>query len=113
MTIQALGIMKTAFSACVTWVNQLFSAVDGSGVILAAFCIMLVVSLLFIPMRGMAIYRGMSSLSDFTAQATYKGKFSSPGRKSNGSGAFSKGSDANARHRANTWAQRSKTNIRF
>ena len=113
MTIQALGIMKTAFSACVTWTNQLLSAVDGSGVILAAFCIMLVVSLLFIPMRGVAIWRGMDPLSDFTVQATYKGKFSSARRRSNGNGKFSKGSDANAKHRANTWAQRSRTNVRF
>lgn len=55
MTIQSLEIMKTAFAACVTWANQLFEAVDGGGVVLAAFCIVLVIGLLFIPMRGNAI----------------------------------------------------------
>ena len=100
MTIQALGIMKTAFSACVTWTNQLLSAVDGSGVILAGFCIMLVVSLLFIPMRGMAIYNGMSSLNDFTAQTTYRGKYSNSRSIPKG-GKFQKGSHANFDYRAN------------
>lgn len=113
MTIQALGLMNKAFGACVLFTNQLLSAVDGSGVILAGFCVMLAVSLLFIPMRGMAIWHGMDSLSDFTAQATYKGKYSSSRRRSSGSGSFSKGSDSNARYRANTWAKRSKTNVRF
>lgn len=89
MTIKALEIMKTAFSACVVWTNQLFAAIEGSGVVLAAFCITLVISLLFIPMRGVAISRGMSSLSDFTAQATYKGKYTSPSKGKNGTGRFS------------------------
>ena len=125
MTIQALGIMKTAFSACVVWTNQLLSAVDGGGVILAGFCIVLVVSLLFIPMRGVAIWRGMDSLSDFTIQATYRGKYNTPRKIKNGYGRFSKGSTMNAdhrvrsstapsaKHRLNKWARDSKTNVRF
>lgn len=113
MTIDALEIVKTAFTACVVWTTQLFAAIDGSGVVLAAFCITLVVNLLFIPMRGMAVWRGMDSLSDFTAQATYSGKYSSPRKNKNGSGRFSKGSDANAKHRAQIWAKATKTNVRF
>lgn len=112
MTIKALGIIKTAFSACVIWVNQLFSAVDGSGVVLAAFCIVLVIGLLFIPMRGAAVVRGMSSLSDFTAQATHQGKFSKP-RKSAPNGRYVKGSDSYSKARLNSWAKGTKTNVRF
>ena len=125
MTLEALEIMKTAFTACVVWTNQLFSALDASGVILAAFCITLVVNLLFIPMRGVAVWRGMESLSDFTAQATYKPKHLKPRKDKSGYGRFSKGSTMNAYYRVesltrpsaksrlNKWAKETGTNVRF
>lgn len=113
MTIQSLEIMKTAFSACITWTNQLFSAVDGSGVVLAAFCIVLVVGVLFVPMRGIAIWRGMDSLSDFTAQATYSGKFSKGRKPSASNGRFIKGTDANAKHRLNINSRANGRSVRF
>ena len=113
MTVAALGIVKDAFSACVIWTNQLFSAVDGSGVVLAGFCIVLVVSLLFIPMRGMAVWRGMDSLSDFSSQATYKGKFSKSRKSFAKQGTFVKGSDKNAKQRLRIHYLNNGKNIKF
>lgn len=42
------------FRYCAMWVDSLLDAVGGSGVVLAAFLIVLVIGLLFIPMRGNA-----------------------------------------------------------
>lgn len=76
MAIEALGIMKTVFSACVGWINQLFSALDASGVVLAGFCIMLVVNLLFIPLRGGGLVASFDTFSDFNKGMIHKGKYS-------------------------------------
>lgn len=47
-------IFVPIFSQCAVWVDQLLSSIGGSGVVLAAFLIVLVIGLLFIPMRGNA-----------------------------------------------------------
>lgn len=48
------GIIVPVFRQCASWVDTLFQAVGGSGVAMAAFLIVLVIGLLFIPMRGNA-----------------------------------------------------------
>lgn len=48
------GIIVPVFRQCALWVDTLFQAVGGSGVAMAAFLIVLVIGLLFIPMRGNA-----------------------------------------------------------
>lgn len=42
------------FRYCALWVDSLLDSIGGSGVVLAAFLIVLVIGLLFIPMRGNA-----------------------------------------------------------
>lgn len=48
------SIFVPVFRQCAAWVDTLFDAVGGSGVAMAAFLIVLVIGLLFIPMRGNA-----------------------------------------------------------
>lgn len=48
------NIIVPVFRECAAWVDSLFQAVGGSGVVMAAFLIVLVIGLLFIPMRGNA-----------------------------------------------------------
>ena len=48
------GIIVPVFKQCAIWVDELLAAVGGSGVVMAAFLIVLVIGLLFIPMRGNA-----------------------------------------------------------
>lgn len=48
------NIIVPVFRQCAVWVDQLLAAVGGSGVVMAAFLIVLVIGLLFIPMRGNA-----------------------------------------------------------
>lgn len=52
MTVQALSLFKTIFSKCAEWTTELFDAVGGAGVVTSAFCIVLAIGLLFLPMRG-------------------------------------------------------------
>lgn len=77
MVVQALGIINTAFTACVGWTNQLLSAVDGAGVILAAFCITLVIGCLFMPLRGGNVVASWNTFRDFNMGVIHKGKYSS------------------------------------
>lgn len=48
------NIIVPVFRQCAIWVDQLLDSVDGSGVVMAAFLIVLVIGLLFLPMRGNA-----------------------------------------------------------
>lgn len=48
------NLIVPVFQYCAYWVDQLLNAVGGSGVLMAAFLIVLVIGLLFIPMRGNA-----------------------------------------------------------
>lgn len=52
MVEQFLGEFKNVFAKCAEWTAQLIDAVGGGGVILAAFCVVLAIGLLFLPMRG-------------------------------------------------------------
>lgn len=47
-------IFIPVFQYCAFWVDSLLDAVGGSGIVMAAFLIVLVIGLLFIPMRGNA-----------------------------------------------------------
>lgn len=48
------NIIYRAFEACAYWTDVLFESVGGKGAILGIFMIVLVIGLLFIPMRGNA-----------------------------------------------------------
>ena len=48
------NLFVPVFRQCAYWVDSLLQAVGGSGVVMAAFLIVLVIGLLFIPMRGNA-----------------------------------------------------------
>ena len=43
------------FTKCAEWTDSLFDAVGGTGIVMAAFLIVLVIGLLFAPMRGNAM----------------------------------------------------------
>lgn len=99
MTIKALEIMKTAFEACVSWTTQLLSATGGDGVVLAAFCIVLTIGLLFIPMRGGNLVAGWDTVRDFNMGVIHKGKHSSGSwkkgsRSTHYKGQFEKGNNS-------------------
>lgn len=76
MVEQFLNEFKNVFAKCAEWTAQLIDAVGGGGVVLAAFCIVLAISLLFIPLRGSGLVVGFDSFNDFTKSVTYKGKYS-------------------------------------
>lgn len=48
------SIIVPVFQHCASWVDELLDAVGGSGILMAAFLVVLVIGLLFIPMRGNA-----------------------------------------------------------
>lgn len=79
MVGKALNLIKVVFVNCADWTDKLLDAVDGKGVVMAAFMIVLVISLLFMPLRGSM----MSSFSDFDRQFIHKRRKSS-GKKSSG-----------------------------
>lgn len=92
MVENALSLFKPVFSKCAEWTGVLLGAVGGKGVVLAAFVIVLVIGLLFIPMRGIGMNVSFDDFTDFTRQVTYKGKYASGKRKAFGgvSGKFSR-----------------------
>lgn len=60
---------KTIFLKCAEWTSALFDSVGGKGVVLAAFFIVLAITLLVLPIRG----RGIDvSFEDFTKSVTFK-----------------------------------------
>ena len=77
------------FERCATWTNQLLTAVGGKGVVISVFILVLVVGMLFIPMRGGRLFADFDTTSDFvktkinTKQKigfSYSGKKSSSGK---------------------------------
>lgn len=48
------SIIVPVFQHCAYWVDALLDAVGGSGIVMAAFLVVLVIGLLFLPMRGNA-----------------------------------------------------------
>ena len=90
MMAKALEIMSIAFKACTSWFTQLVSATGSQGVILAAFAIVLIIGMLFIPMRGGNIVGNYREMADFTKSKVnkrgtmgfkYSSKSSKAGRK--------------------------------
>lgn len=75
MVEKALLLFKDIFYHCATWTNSLLDAVGGKGVVLAAFVIVLVIGLLFIPMRGGNLVADWSTFRDFNMSAMHKGKY--------------------------------------
>lgn len=49
------GIIYPVFKWCSYWTDILFESVGGKGIVLGIFMIVLVIGLLFIPMRGNAV----------------------------------------------------------
>lgn len=90
MVNQALILLKTVFENCVLWFGRLLAAVDGAGVLIAAFIIVLTVSLFLMPLRGGGIT--VDGFRDFTNQITYTPKKVNVNRKVYGGtrGKFSK-----------------------
>lgn len=72
MMAKALEIMRIAFNACTVWFSQLVSATGSQGVILAAFAIVLIVGMLFIPMRGGNIVGNYKQMADYTKSKVNK-----------------------------------------
>lgn len=70
-------IFLPVFQYCAHWTNQLLDKIGGDVVILAAFTIVLIIGMLFIPMRGGNIVAGWDSVRDFNMSAMHKGKYSS------------------------------------
>lgn len=100
MMEKALEIMKTAFTACTAWFTQLVSATGSQGIILAAFSIVLIIGLLFIPMRGGSLVTNFDTFADFNANVIHKkgkygGKVKTLSRSSKGK--FSSGNGNSAR----------------
>lgn len=52
MVEQILPLFEIVFAKCAEWTSMLLDAVGGKGVLLAAFSVVLAISLLFLPMRG-------------------------------------------------------------
>lgn len=67
MVEQILPYFRDIFVACATWTQQLLDKIGGTGVVMAAFCVVLAISLLFLPMRGR-----MGATSFVSDYQTYK-----------------------------------------
>lgn len=77
-----INLILPVFRQCAYWADQLLAAVGGAGVVLAAFLIVLVIGLLFIPMRGNAAmnikaYSEKKIYSDKRAKAKAQAKSNS------------------------------------
>lgn len=64
------NLFVPVFRQCAFWVDQLLDAVGGSGVVMAAFLVVLVIGLLFIPMRGNAA----SNIKAYSEKKIYSNK---------------------------------------
>lgn len=100
MVVQALkDIFVPVFSACADWTTMLLDKVDGGKVVLASFIIVLIVGMLFIPMRGHNLVAGWDEFRDFNKNAMHKPKYSNGVRKDSDSsykGRFEKRGKYNA-----------------
>lgn len=76
MVVDILALFEKVFTKCAEWTDVALGAVGGKGVVLAAFIIVVVVGLLFIPLRGRGFDVSFDDVKDFTRQVTYKGKYS-------------------------------------
>ena len=71
-------LIVPVFRQCASWVDLLLDAVGGSGVVMAAFLVVLVIGLLFLPMRGNAA----SNIKAYSEKKIYSNKKSSSGSNS-------------------------------
>lgn len=78
MMQKAFEILTQAFKACTGWFTSLVNATGSFNIIIAAFGIVLVVSLLFMPMRG---HNVSSWVSDFKAGKIHKKKSNNKANK--------------------------------
>ena len=84
MMEKAFQILTQAFKACTGWFTDLVNATGSANIIIAAFGIVLVVGLLFMPMRG---HNVASWIGDYKvgkihkAQAAKRKKQGSNGKK--------------------------------
>lgn len=68
--LDILSLFENVFSSCVQWTARLFDAIGGHGVVIAAFIVVLVVSLILMPLRGFGVTPG--GVSDMTHQSIHK-----------------------------------------
>ena len=73
MIVQILQLFQSVIAQCVSWTASLFSSVGGFGVVIAAFIIVLVVSLFLMPLRGSGVTS--DGVYDFTQNVTYRPKY--------------------------------------
>lgn len=52
MVAQALELIAIGFGSAVSWLTKIFTAVDGNGIFLAAFFLVVSIQLLLTPLRG-------------------------------------------------------------
>lgn len=72
MVDQVLVMMKTVFAWCVSWTTSLLNAVGGGNVVLAAFLLVLIISLFLMPLRGSRISGNV--FSDYMVGVIHKPK---------------------------------------
>lgn len=72
MVIDILYILRVVFAHCSIWFTNLLTATDGTGVVISAFLIYLIVSLLIIPFRGGRI-GAFGGFSDRVRKSSNKG----------------------------------------
>ncbi len=85
MVADSVSILGQALEAVLDWFTRTINAVQGSGIIAAAFLIVAVVSLLILPLRG----AGIGSIKEFAASPVNK---HNGNKKSGGSNKKSGGS---------------------
>ena len=84
MMVQIFEMLRVAFKACTDWTTSLIQATGSLNILLAAFSLVLVVGLLFMPMRG---HNVASWIGDYKvgkihkAQAANRKKQGSNGKK--------------------------------
>lgn len=75
MVIEALDLCKDAIIACLGWFDAIMTQIDGLGVIVAAFIVVLTVTMFLLPLRGGGIGT-FDYIADLTGQAIYNDKHS-------------------------------------
>lgn len=72
--LDILSLFENVFTSCVQWTVRLFDAIGGVGVVIAAFIIVLVVSLFLMPLRGAGVTP--DGVYEFTQNVTHRPKYS-------------------------------------
>lgn len=73
------------FERCASWTNSLLGAVGGKGIVISVFILVLVIGMLFIPMRGSRLFNDYQVTSDYVKSKVNKKRaigFSSSNKKS-------------------------------